>query len=98
MFAIKSALSLSFLHAFKYRDRVGIMADILKAVKSTREGESKYGIMQNARLNYVQTKKYIHYMVNCGYLVVSQRETYLITEKGARFLQFIEIQRMQAIK
>jgi predicted transcriptional regulator len=88
----------SFLRSFKYRDRVTIMADILNTLKTNRDGGSKYQVMQNARLNYIQTKKYIGYMVNCGFLVVSERHTYLITEKGARFLQAVEIQKIHALR
>jgi predicted transcriptional regulator len=90
--------SVSFLAAFKYRDRVSIMGDILKTVKTAGDGGSKYHIMQNARLNYIQTKKYLGYMQNCGFLVVSERQTYLITEKGYRFLQAIEIQKIHTLR
>ena len=60
--------SVSFVRAFKYRDRVSIMGDILKTVKTARNGGSKYQIMQNARLNYIQAKKYLCYMQNAGFL------------------------------
>jgi len=70
-----------------------IIADILHSLKAAKEGGSKYQIMQHAKLNYVQTKKYLGYMQGCGFLVVSERQTYLITDKGARFLQAVEIQK-----
>lgn len=85
------------LRMFKYRDRATIMGDILKAVKTKREAK-KTQIMELARLNYVQTKKYLNYLVNYGYLAVTERETYIITEKGTRFLHTIEIQKIQVIR
>jgi predicted transcriptional regulator len=98
MFSLGFSLFSSILQAFKYRDRVAIMSDILKSVKRSREGRRKTQIMQSANLNYVQTKKYLNYMHNCGFLVITQRETYMITQKGARFLQLIEIQKIQNIR
>jgi predicted transcriptional regulator len=93
---------LKFLHfpplrAFRYRDRITIMTDILKAVKMKGEAR-KTQIMENARLNYIQTKKYLSYLVSYGYLAVTERQTYVITEKGARFLYLIEIQKIQTIR
>ncbi|MEM0057579.1 MAG: winged helix-turn-helix domain-containing protein [Candidatus Bathyarchaeia archaeon] len=76
---------------FRYRDRIAIMSDILREAKKTQ-------IMELARLNYVQTKKYLSYLVSYGYLAITERETYIITEKGARFLQMIEIQKIQTIR
>lgn len=73
------------------------MGDILKAVKIRREAK-KTQIMELARLNYVQTKKYLNYLISYGYLAITERETYVITDKGARFLQMVEIQRIQTIR
>jgi predicted transcriptional regulator len=74
------------------------MGDILKSVRSNYEGRKLTQIMQSANLNYVQTKKYLGYLNNCGYLVVTERETYVITEKGSRFLQMIEFQMMRSVR
>jgi len=87
-----------FLNAFKYRDRVTIMSDILKSVSGAHNGRKLTQIMQSANLNYIQTKKYLGYLNNCGYLVVTERETYIITEKGSRFLQMIEFQMIHSIR
>lgn len=87
----------SALRMFRYRDRIAIMSDILRAVKKKREAK-KTQIMELARLNYVQTKKYLSYLVSYGYLAITERETYIITEKGARFLQMVEIQKIQTIR
>ena len=85
-------------HTFKYRDRIAIIGDILKTVKNSRGGRKKTQIMQSANLNYVQTKKYINYLIDCGFLVVTQREMYVITKEGTRFLQLVEVQRIQNLR
>jgi len=63
-----------------------------------REGKKLSQIMQSANLNYVQTKKYLNYLLNCGFLVYTQKETYAITPDGSRYLQLIEIQKMRTIR
>lgn len=84
-------------HAFKYRDRVAIIGDILKTVKNSKEGRRKTQIMQSANLNYIQTKKYLNYLLSWGFLVVTERETYVITKEGSRFLQLVEVQRIHSL-
>lgn len=37
-------------------------------------------------------------MLNCGYLMVTQNETYVVTEKGARYLQMVQVQDVFRIK
>jgi len=86
------------LHAFKYRDRATIVSDVLKTVKDSRRGMRKTQIMQSANLNYFQTKKYLNYMLNYGFLVVTERDIYLITEKGTRYLQLIEMYKVHTIR
>jgi len=83
--------------AFKYRDRTSIIEDILRSVKNSKNGRKKTQIMQSANLNYRQMKKYITYMLNCGYLTVTDGQTYIITENGSRFLRWIEAQRIQKL-
>lgn len=96
MFCI-NFLHIPALRMFRYRDRMTIISEILKVVKTKREAK-KTQIMEHAKLNYVQTKKYLSYLVGYGYLAVTERETYVITEKGAHFLQMIEMQKIQAIR
>jgi len=81
-------------HVFKYRDRTTIMIDILDSVRNSRKGKKKTRIMQSARLNHVQTGKYLNHLVGCGYLVGTNEETYVLTKDGFRFLQLIEMQRV----
>jgi len=90
-------LDLSILYAFKYRDRATIMTDILKSVHRSRQGIKKTQLMQSARLNHIQTQKYLNYMMNCGY-IVAERRTYMLTEKGKRYLQIVETQLISAMK
>ncbi|MGB9756756.1 MAG: DUF4364 family protein [Candidatus Bathyarchaeales archaeon] len=90
--------SYSLLNAFKYRDRMTIIGDILKSIKESRNGRKLSQIMQSANLNYIQTKKYLNYLLNCGFLVVTEKETYTITSNGLKFLQFVEIQRIHMIR
>lgn len=80
---------------FKYRDRVTIIGDILQSVKDSPGKEKrKTQIMQSANLNYFQIKKYLNYLLNCGFLTRTDKETYVVTEKGSRFLQLTEIERL----
>ncbi|NIQ07533.1 MAG: hypothetical protein GWO20_17975, partial [Candidatus Korarchaeota archaeon] len=51
---------------FKYRDRLTIIIDILKAIKNSKKGRRKTQIMQSANLNYAQMKKYLSYLLDCG--------------------------------
>lgn len=85
-------------HAFKYRDRTTIVNDILESVKTKNEGKRKTQIMQSAGLNYTQTKKYLNYLLNYGYLAVTEKETYIITSEGSRYLHLIELQRLNIIR
>jgi len=89
--------SLPISHTFKYRDRVSIISDILATVKNSRKGRRRTQIMQSANLNYTQTKKYLDYLLTCGYLVVTEKETYLITNEGSRFLQSFDLQRIRMV-
>ena len=91
-------LSVFFTNSFKYRDRFTIVLDILKSIKKSREGLRKTQIMEKARLNYVQTKKYLNYLLSVGYIAVTEKNTYVITESGARLLALREIQQIRTIR
>lgn len=54
--------------------------------------------MQSANLNYSQTKKYLDYLLDCGYLIVTERETYTITNEGSRFLQLVDLQKINMVR
>jgi len=91
MLRLKSS---SVSHVFKYRDRTAIMIDILDTVRNSRGGKKKSCIMQSARLNHLQTGKYLNYLVSCGYLIGTNKKTYALTKDGSRFLQLIEMQKL----
>lgn len=95
MLSLKSS---SVSQTFKNRDRVTIMLDILNSVKNSSKGKRKTQIMQSANLNYAQMKKYLKYLTNRGLLAATERQTYLITNDGSRFLQFVEIQKIHNLK
>lgn len=92
-----SLSALPSIRMFKYRDRMTIMSVILKTVKMRQEAK-KTQIMENAKLNYIQTKKYLNYLVSYGYLAITERQTYVITEKGKSFLQMVELQKIQFLR
>jgi len=79
---------------FKYRDRTTIMIDILDAVRNSRKEKKKTHIMQSVKMNHLQTEKYLNYLIGCGYLMVTEKNTYSITKEGSRFLQLIETQKV----
>ncbi len=89
-------LNLSIFNAFKYRDRATIVTDILKSVRNSR-GLKKTQIMQSARLNHIQTEKYLTYMIGCGFLI-NEKRTYVVTQKGSKYLQIVEMQTMSALR
>lgn len=77
---------------------MAIIGDILQSVKEVRKGRKKTQIMQSANLNYVQTKKYLSYLIDCGFVVTTDGQTYVITPRGSQFLQLIEIQKIHSIR
>lgn len=79
-------------NSFKYRDRVTIIGDILESVRNSGKGRKKTQIMQSANLNYLQTKKYLNYLIDYGFLDVTEKGSYVITRKGSRFLHLIAVQ------
>ena len=83
-------------NAFKYRDRMTIVSDILKTVKESRSGKRKTQIMQSANLNYVQLDKYMRYLLKCGFLRITDKGKIYLTEEGGRFLLSLEYRRTLA--
>ena len=62
----------------KHRDRIGIIADVLKAAG---EGARKTRIMRTANLSYGLLRKYLDEAFAIGYLAFSG-EGYGVTEDG----------------
>jgi len=67
----------------KYRDGLGIIADILHAAGS---GAKKTRIMGGANLSYRLMEKYLKSVVQAGFLRLND-EGYEVTEKGQDFLE-----------
>jgi len=67
----------------KYRDRLGIIADILHAAGS---GAKKTRIMGGANLSYRLMEKYLKSTVQAGFLRLND-EGYEVTEEGQDFLK-----------
>jgi predicted transcriptional regulator len=67
----------------KRRDRIGIIADVLKAAGN---GTRKTRIMRMANLSYGLLRKYLAETVSLGLLRLSQ-ELYGVTENGEAFLK-----------
>lgn len=82
--------NLVLMAQFKHRARIGICADILKTVSESQRGRRKTNIMQSANLNYNQVNKYLDLMLYNGFLILTTRDTYRITNKGLDFLRFFE--------
>lgn len=79
----------SLFWLFKKRDRVTIIADILKSVKYNPTGKRKTKIMQSANLSFEQMNKYLDLLLRNGYVIVDG-QMYKPTSRGLAFLDFIE--------
>lgn len=82
-----SAKSLVLL--FQKRDRVTIIADILKSLNYSKGGRRKTNIMQSANLSYDQLNKYLDLLIRNGYVIV-EGQMYKPTSRGLEFLQTVE--------
>jgi predicted transcriptional regulator len=71
----------------KRRDQINIIANILDIAK---EGTLKTQIMYRANLSFTQLNDYIVFLLKNGLItqaIVDDKEGYIITVKGAGFLQ-----------
>ncbi len=81
------------LCSFKYRDRVTIFRDVMKTIKRSERGGTKYSIMKHASLSYDQLNKYLLFLTNMGYIREMHApygKKYGVTDKGSTFLKGIE--------
>jgi len=74
---------------FKKRDRVNIIADILKSISYSGRGRRKTNIMQSANLSYDQLNKYLDLLIRNGYVIV-EGQMYKPTSRGLEFLESME--------
>ncbi|HYB93047.1 MAG TPA: winged helix-turn-helix domain-containing protein [archaeon] len=82
--------------AFKYRDRMTIVGDILKSIRESKDGKKKTQIMQSANLNCIQFDKYMHYLLRCGFVSFTDKGKIDITVDGAKFLVSLEYRNVLA--
>jgi predicted transcriptional regulator len=74
-------------NTFKYRDRLYITADILKA---TKRGTTKTEIMYKAGLSFAQLSGYLSFAVRLGLVEVASKNGrlfYKTTAKGMRYFK-----------
>jgi len=72
----------------KYRGHFEIVALILEAIKNS--GQSRFSIMKNTDINFVQLKKYLNSLVEIGLVetfMEDGRALYMASEKGLAFLR-----------
>jgi len=74
-----------------------IISDILKTLKNSKGGKRKTQIMQSANLNYTQMDKYLRYLLHYGFLELKENGKIEITNEGARFLLFLEAQKIPVV-
>jgi len=74
----------------KRRSPIDIISDVLKV---TKEPKSKTFVMYQARLNYDMLKKYLNITTRNGFVKEfksSERTSFVITDKGLKFLRIHE--------
>lgn len=69
----------------KYRNRLQIVAEILKIVSS--KAARKTHIMYKANLSYQLLCKYLNEVLECGFVQIDRNDCYVASPKGKRFLQ-----------
>jgi predicted transcriptional regulator len=79
----------SLFSFFKKRDRVTIIADIIKSVRYNPRGKKKTNIMQSANLSFEQMNKYLDLLLRNGYIIVDD-QMYRPTSRGLAFLESVE--------
>lgn len=83
------------LAKFKYRDRAGIILDILDIIRRDPKGKTKTGIMRGANLNFGQVNKYLDHLVLGGMVKednpMGKQELfrYKLTQKGLRTAKYL---------
>ena len=92
----RAAIENILLSKFKYRDRAGIVEDILDSVSSEPEGKTKTNIMRGANLNFKQANTYLELLTGLGLLITSdpiksqELARYKLTEKGLELVKSSE--------
>lgn len=97
-----SAMKTVLLSRFKYRDRSGIVVDILHTVGYDSKGKTKTSIMRNANLNFDQVNKYldlllVHDIIKGEASPIrngQEKVRYKLTGKGFELLRDLETLRV----
>ncbi len=74
----------------RHRDRMTIIAEILKTTKESKGGKKKTDIMRSINLNYPQANRYLRFLLSNGYLSLNSEDRYKITKKGLEFMRNLE--------
>ena len=72
----------------KYRSRLEIMVLMLEAI--SRNGDSISFIVNYAKINHKQFKKYLNFLINTGFIditIKNSKISYKINDKGYAFLK-----------
>ena len=88
------AFESSFSSHSRHRDRSTIIEDILRTISDRKKGRKKTQIMQSANLSYALAKKYLSCLVESGFISMTEKRAYQITQKGSVFLHLIETERI----
>jgi len=79
------------INAGRRRSNIEIIGDMLRAGEN---GAGKTHIMYSANMSYSQIQKYLHYLLNHGFIDKAKLGntivTYQVTETGLKLLQLID--------
>ena len=79
----------------KYRDRLDIIADVLKVVS---DGARKTRIMYMANLSYTLLTRYLTDVIDLGLVRKDEKKIYKLTDKGSNFLRKFKSYRKRQVK
>ena len=85
---------LLLMSTFTHRDRLTILAEILKTINESKKGKSKTNIMQSANLNYHQANKYLRLLLINRLLYLNSEDRYKPTKKGLELIRTLESQNL----
>lgn len=84
------------MSTFARRDRLTILAEILKTTKESKRGKEKTDIMRGANLNCHQADKYLHLLLINGLLHLDSEDRHKTTKKRTRTHKDTRITRPKA--
>ena len=87
---LREVLFPSLMPTFKHRDRLTILAEILKTTSESKEGKTKIDIIKSANLSYAQANKFLSFLLTGGFLRLDTESRYKPTKKGLEFAKNLE--------